>query len=247
VKVLDIENIIARITDKVYAQIAETQTSSQSSAELACTIEHSLLNPDASADVIRKGCEEAKQYGFANVCVSPYYVRMAADILSGSGVAVCTVVGFPHGAASTKAKCAEIREAIMNGATELDVSLMIGAAKSGDFDGLRKDLNEMVSVTGGRAKIKAIYEQGVLTDEEKEKTLGIAAQCGVDYIKISNALTGKKACVEDIKYVRSVIGDKIGIKIDGGIKDAAKVRELMAAGAQRFGCSASVQIVTADK
>ena len=241
---MDIENIIARITDKVYAQIEGAEASSQGGADIACTIEHSLLNPDASAEVIRKGCEEAKKYGFANVCVSPYFVGMAADILSGTNVAVCTAVGFPHGAASTKAKCAEIREAIMNGATELDVSLMIVAAKSGDFEGLKKDLSEMVSVAGGRAKIKAIYEQGVLTDEEKEKTLCIAAQCGVDYIKISNALTGKKACVEDINYVRSIIGKKIGIKIDGGIKDAAKIRELMAADAQRFGCSASVQIVT---
>lgn len=246
-EVLDIENIIARITDKVYAQLEQVDASPQSASDLACTIEHSLLNPDASADMIRKGCEDARMHGFANVCVSPYFVGMAAELLSGSGVAVCTAIGFPHGAASTRAKCTEIREAIMNGATELDVSMMIVAAKSGDFEGVKKDLGEMVSVAGGRAKIKAIYEQGILTEEEKEKVLCIAVQCGVDYIKISNALTGKKACVEDIKYVRSCIGEKIGIKIDGGIKDAAKVRELMAAGAQRFGCSASVQIVLGEK
>lgn len=242
---MDIENIIARVTDEVYTRLGQNMPK-QSAAELAKTIEHSLLNPDASADLIRKGCEEAKKYGFANVCVSPYYVSMAADILRGTNVAVCTAVGFPHGAASTKAKLTEIREAIMNGATELDVSLMIVAIKSGDFEGARKDLCEMVSVAAGRAKIKVIYEQGLLTDEEKVKTLNIAVGCGIDFIKISNALTGKKACVEDIKYVRSVIGDKTGIKIDGGIKDAGTVRELMAAGAQRFGCSASVKIVTGE-
>ena len=165
-------------------------------------------------------------------------------MLKGSGVAVCTVAGFPHGAASTRAKCAEIREAIMNGATELDVSMMIVALKSGDFEGARKDLAEMVSVAGGRARIKAIYEQGLLSDEEKKAALTIAVACGVDFIKISNALTGKKACIEDVRYVRGVIGEEIGIKIDGGIKDAATVRALMAAGAQRFGCSASVGIVT---
>ncbi len=241
---MDIENIIARVTEQVYAQLQSTPK--QNASELAKTIEHSLLNPDASADVIRKGCEDAKKYGFANVCVSPYYVGMAAELLRGTGVALCTAVGFPHGAASTKAKLTEIREAIMNGATELDVSMMIVAIKSGDFEGARKDLCEMVSVAGGRAKIKAIYEQGILTEDEKAKALKIAAECGVDFIKISNALTGKKACVEDVKYVRSVIGDKISIKIDGGIKDAATVLELMAAGAQRFGCSASVKIVTGE-
>lgn len=239
---MDIESIILSVTEQVYAQLQSAPK--QSASELAKTIEHSLLNPDVSADFIRMGCEEAKKHGFANVCVSPYYVGMAADILRGSGVAVCTTVGFPHGAASTKAKCTEIREAIMNGATELDVSMMIVAIKSGDFEGARKDLCEMISVSGGRAKIKAIYEQGLFTDEEKARTLNMAVQCGTDFIKISNALTGKKACAEDIRYVRSIIGDKTGIKIDGGIRNAATLRELMAAGAQRFGCSASVKIVT---
>ena len=239
---MDIEGIVARVTEEVYKRLGDTAPEPRAS-ELAGSIEHSLLNPDTSADTIRKGCEDAKKYGFANVCVSPYYVSMAADMLRGSKVGICAPVGFPHGAASTKAKCAEIREAIMNGATELDVSMMTTAIKSGDFDYANKDLFEMVSVAGGRAKVKAIYEQGLLSDEEKVKELTIAAQCGVDFIKISNALTGKKACAEDVKFVRSIIGDKIGIKIDGGIKDAKTVTDLMAAGAQRFGCSASVKIV----
>lgn len=242
---MDIEKIVARVTEEVYARLGD-RAPQESASALAGTIEHSLLNPDASADTIRKGCEEAAKYGFANVCVSPYYVSMAAGLLRGSGVAVCTVAGFPHGAASTKAKCAEIREAIMNGATEIDVSMMFVAIKSGDFEGARKDLREMIEVAGGRAKIKAIYEQGILTDEEKVKALKIAVECGADFIKISNALTGKKACVEDVKFVRSVIGEKTLIKIDGGIKDAKTVRELIAAGAQRFGCSASVKIVTGE-
>jgi len=240
---MDIEEIITRVTEEVYAHLTDARPA-RCAAELAGSIEHSLLNPDASADMIRKGCEEAKQYGFANVCVSPYYVGMASEMLKGSGVAVCTAVGFPHGAASTKAKCAEIREAIMNGATELDVSMMIVALKSGDFEGAKKDLCEMVSVTGGRAKIKAIYEQGLLSDNEKAKALCIAMQCGVDFIKISNALTGKKACVEDVNFVRRQIGDKMGIKIDGGIKTADTAYGLIAAGANRLGCSASVKIVT---
>jgi deoxyribose-phosphate aldolase len=240
---MDIESIIARVTEETYARLAAMQTK-RAPGELAGAIEHSLLNPDACAEVIRKGCAEAKQYGFANVCVSPYYVAMARDALRGTNVAVCTAAGFPHGAASTKAKCTEIREAIMNGATEIDVSMMIVAAKSGDFETVKKDLAEMMSVAGGRAKIKAIYEQGLFSDEEKVKMLTIAVQCGVDFIKISNALTGKKAVVEDVQFVRSVIGAKTGIKIDGGIKDAQTASALLDAGANRLGCSASVKIVT---
>ena len=240
---MDIESIIARVTEETYARMAAMKAG-RTPAELAAAIEHSLLNPDTSADTIRKGCAEAKQYGFANVCVSPYYVAMAADMLRGTGVAVCTVAGFPHGAASTTAKCAEIREAIMNGATEIDASMMIVAAKSGDFDFVKKDLAEMVSVAASRAKIKAIYEQGLYNDEEKKRVLKIAAQCGVDFVKISNALTGKKAVVEDVQFVRSIIGPKIGIKIDGGIRDAATANTILDAGANRMGCSASVKIVT---
>lgn len=240
---MNIESIVARVTEEVHKRLAESSAPSPCAANLAGAIEHSLLNPDTSADTIRKGCEDAIKYGFANVCVSPYYVSMAAEILRGSNVGICTPVGFPHGAASTKAKCAEIREAIMNGATELDLSMMIVAIKSGDYNDVKRDLFEMVSVAGSRAKLKAIYEQGLLSAEEKEKTLKIAVQCGVDFIKISNALTGKKACAEDVRFVRAIVGDKIGIKIDGGIKDAATASALLAAGANRLGCSASVTIV----
>jgi deoxyribose-phosphate aldolase len=123
--------------------------------------------------------------------------------------------------------------------------MMIVAIKSGDFDTVKKDLSEMVLVAGGRAKVKAIYEQGLLRDEEKVKALTIARECGVDFVKISNALTGAKACMNDVKFVRSIIGDNIGIKIDGGIKDAKTASILLNAGANRLGCSASVQIVTA--
>lgn len=248
---MDIEAIVAKVTQEVYARLAETQTGEKparapmlSGAELAGKLEHSLLNPDTSADKIRQGCEEAKKYGFANVCVSPYFVRFAKERLGGSNVGICVPVGFPHGAASTKAKCAEIREAILNGATELDVSLQIVAIKSGDFAAVEKDLCEMISVAGGRAKVKAIYEQGLLTDDEKQKTLAIIQKIGPDYVKISNALTGAKACMNDVKFVRSLVGPKIGIKIDGGIKDAKTASILLWSGADRLGCSASVQIVT---
>ncbi len=242
---MDIEKIVAKVTQEVYKRLDQKQMPAAAPVtDLAGALEHSLLNPDTTADVIRQGCADAKKYRFANVCVTPYFVSLAVDLLRGSGIGVCTPVGFPHGAASTAAKCTEIREAILNGASELDVSMQIVAIKSGDFEGAQKDLAEMVSVAGGRVKIKAIYEQGLLTDEQKVRSLTIAKMCGVDYIKISNALTGKKACMNDVKYVRSIIGGKIGIKIDGGIKDAQTASILLNAGANRLGCSASVKIVT---
>jgi deoxyribose-phosphate aldolase len=250
---LDIEAIVAKVTQEVYARLtpAEQVNSAKpararmlTGTELADALEHSLLNPDTSAEKIRQGCDEAKKFGFANVCVSPYFVNLAKERLGGCNVGICVPVGFPHGAASTKAKCAEIREAILNGATEVDVSLQIVAIKSGDFDAVEKDLAEMVSVAGGRVKVKAIYEQGLLTDDEKQRTLSIIKKSGADYVKISNALTGAKACMDDVKFVRSIVGPGIGIKIDGGIKDAKTASILLGSGANRLGCSASVQIVT---
>ncbi len=248
---IDVKEIVERVTKEVYARIGsagiQSLTSPQlsySMTDIASAIEHSLLNPDMTREKMLKGCADVKKYRFGNVCATPFLAADAAEALAGTGIPVCVPIGFPHAAASTAAKVTEIREAIMNGAGELDVSLNIVAIKSGDLDAAKKDLDAMMSAAGGRAKVKAIYEQGLYTEEEKVKALLLAKQAGVDYIKISNALTGKKAVVEDVKYVRSIIGKGIGIKIDGGVKDAATVCALLAAGANRVGASASVQIVT---
>jgi len=247
---IDVKEIVERVTKEVYARIGTaglqnlTAPVSYSMTDIAAAIEHSLLNPDMTREKMLQGCADVKKYRLGNICVTPFFAAEAAQALAGTGIPVCVPVGFPHGAASTAAKVTEIREAIMNGAGELDVSLNIVAIKSGDMDAAKKDLDAMMSAAGGRVKVKAIYEQGVYTENEKEKALLLAKHCGVDYIKISNALTGKKAVVEDVKYVRSIIGKGIGIKIDGGVKDAATVTTLLAAGANRIGASASVQIVT---
>ncbi len=246
---MDIQAIVAKVTEEVLARVRAQQCGTEgvpvkdSGADVADTIEHSVLNPDITADKIIKACGEARECRMANVCVSPYYVSFAAEQLRGSGVKVCTVVGFPHGAASTAAKAAEAREAIKNGAEELDVAMNILAIKNGETEAALRDLKEIVDIARGRAKVKAIYEQSVYTDDEKRTALNIAKASGADYVKISNALTGNKATPEDVRFVRGVLGDGIGIKIDGGISSAARVRELMAAGAQRFGCSKSVQII----
>jgi len=244
---LNIEEIVAKVTQEVLSRLGENTIGSpavkETGSDVAQTIEHSILNPDTTAAQIVKACKEARDLRMANVCVSPYYVTLAAEQLRGSGVKVCTAIGFPHGAASTAAKIAEAREAIKNGAEEMDVSMNILAIKNGEIAEAVKDLKSVVDTVHGKAMVKAIYEQGLYTDEEKAAALNVAKAAGVDFVKISNALTGKKAIVEDVRFVRGIIGNAIGIKIDGGISDAKTVRELMAAGAQRFGCSKSVQII----
>jgi deoxyribose-phosphate aldolase len=246
---LDIEAIVAKVTKEVLLRAGKQQSGAgnakvkDNGEDVAGTIEHSVLSPDITADKIVKACREARECRMANVCVSPYYVSLAAGQLRGSGIKVCTVVGFPHGAASTAAKAAEAREAIKNGAEEIDVAMNILAIKNGEIEEAVRDLKEIINIARGRAAVKAIYEQGLYTEAEKPAALGVAKAAGADYVKISNALSGKKAAEEDVKFVRGILGQGIGIKIDGGISDAAKVRELMAAGAQRFGCSKSVQII----
>lgn len=243
---MDIDKIIAEVTQKVLAEVESQKIEEPRFCirpdEVAGKLEHSLLNPDTALERIIKGCEEAKKYRFANIVVSPYFVPFASRQLKDSGVLVCSAVGFPHGCESTAAKVAEIRECAANGADELDVSLSINAIKSGRIDDARRDLDAMVDAAKGRVQLKAIYEQGVLTPSERERALLIIRSSGVQFCKISNALTGKKAVVEDVKYVRSILGRGIGIKIDGGVKTLETAMTLFDAGADRIGLSASVSV-----
>jgi deoxyribose-phosphate aldolase len=246
---LELDEMIEKITKEVYSLLSIHNAQSdnfkgKSAVELAAALEYSMLNPDTTREQIMDALQVTKRLRLANICVSPYYTSFAAEYLQNTGIAVCVPVGFPHGAASTVSKVAEIREAIKNGATELDVELNILAIKSGDFDAAKKDLEELCNMAKGRAKIKAIYEQGLLNEEEKVKTLKMADSCSIDYIKISNALTGKNACVEDVQFVRSIISRYIGIKIDGGIRSAELASQLLSAGANRFGVSKPELIIT---
>lgn len=210
---------------------------------IASCIEHTLFKPDVNIRTILGGCADAKRYNFTNMCVSPYYVSTVVKELAGTKVKTCTVAGFSHAAASTKAKIAEINEAVNKDADEIDVSLMITAVKSGDYEAFESDLKQMVDCAKGRITVKAIYEQGLYTDEERLKVLSIIKNSGVQFVKISNALTGKAANKEDVKFVRLQVGEDIGIKIDGGIKTFDQAVEILSAGANRIGCSASVKIV----
>gem|GEM_PF-42731 len=247
------EKLIEKITEEIYSRVVQEAKSkgfsindgcvpAACSSDIAAAIDHTNLRPDAAAEEIKKLCREARDYRFATVCVSPWFVPMAAELLRGSGVKVCTVAGFPHGAASTKAKVAEVREAIENGAEEIDVVMNLVALKSGDLDAVKNDLETVIGVARGKARIKAIVEMSLLTEDEKVKACTIAKMAGADFIKVSNALGSGKASIDEIKLVRKIVGPNMGIKVDGGIKDYNAAMTMINAGATRIGASASTAI-----
>ena len=205
-------------------------------------LEHSLLDPGISREKITAECKLAAEYGLANVVVSPYYVETASFILGRTGVAVCSVAGFPHGAASQTSKSAELRECIRKGATEMDVALNVLAIKSREIDVARRELQEMLQIARGKCLIKAIYEQSLYSDEEKNAVLSLIRDCGCDFVKISNALSGKKAEEADVQFVRNIVGSKVGIKIDGGVKTLQRALEIFGSGADRIGLTATVAV-----
>lgn len=206
-------------------------------------IDHTLLGANAVRSDIVRLCLEARQYGFAAVCVNPHWVPLAATELAGSGVGVATVIGFPLGASRTAVKEAEARDAIAAGATEIDMVLNIGAFKSGDRETALLDVRAVVLASAGRAAVKVIIETCYLTDEEKREAALICQRAGADYVKTSTGFGSGGATAADVALIRDAVGPDMGIKASGGIRDAAFARELIEAGATRLGASASVALV----
>ncbi|MBC7084277.1 MAG: deoxyribose-phosphate aldolase [Firmicutes bacterium] len=211
--------------------------------DVAAMIDHTLLKPDATRDQIVKLCEEAKQYGFASVCVNPANVSLAASLLKGTPVKVCTVIGFPLGATTPTAKAIETRDAIANGATEVDMVINVGALKSGDYDLVKRDIEAVVEAARGKAIVKVILETALLTDEEKVKACLLAKMAGADFVKTSTGFGPGGATVEDVRLMRKVVGTDMGVKASGGIRNLESARKMIEAGASRIGASASVAIV----
>ena len=205
-------------------------------------LEHSLLDPGISREKVIAECRLAVECGVACVVVSPYYVECAAGILGRTGTLVCSAVGFPHGAMSQTAKSAELQQCIRRGAKEMDVAINALAIKSGEVDVARRELQEMIQIARGKCRIKAIYEHALYTDEEKKAVLSMIRDCACDFVKISNVLSGKKAEEIDVQFTRSFVGDKVGIKIDGGVKTLERALELFAAGADRIGLTATIAV-----
>ena len=207
-------------------------------------IDHTLLKQDATSEEIKKLCKEALEYNFASVCVNPTNVELAAKILNGSLVKVCTVIGFPLGANTTKIKVLEAKDAVENGATEVDMVINIGRLKDKDYDYVKKDIEAVVNEVKGKALIKFIIETCLLTDEEKVIACKLASEAKADFVKTSTGFSTGGATPFDVKLMRETVGENMGVKASGGIRTSEDAKELIKNGANRIGASASIKICT---
>ena len=208
-------------------------------------IDHTLLKSVATKAEIETLCKEAIAHDFMSVCVNASRVALCREFLEGSGVKICTVVGFPLGATTTATKVFEAEEAIINGATEIDMVISVGALKSGDLDYVKADITAVnKAVQGKGALLKIIIETCLLTDEEKVKVCTICKEIGVDFVKTSTGFSTGGATVEDVTLMRKTVGADIGVKASGGVKNADDAQKMIAAGANRLGTSSGVLIAS---
>lgn len=210
---------------------------------IASMIDHTLLKPDATGEMIDKLCAEAKKYEFAAVCVNPYYVSRAKELLKDTNIKVATVIGFPLGANTKEVKAFETEDAIKNGANEVDMVINIGALKSEEYDVVIDDIKSVVKAANGKAIVKVIIETCLLTEEEKIMACKLAKEAGADYVKTSTGFSTGGATVEDVKLMKEIVGDSLKIKASGGIRDYKTAKAMIDAGASRIGASASIKIV----
>ena len=236
--------LIRREVREVLAEPSDAILAQPTFADPASLIDHTLLKPTATADQIRQLCAEAREYTFAAVCVNPVWVPLCAELLAGSPVEVCTVVGFPLGADLSEAKAFEAERCIDLGASEIDMVINIGALKAQDFRAVRDDIAAVVSRshTAG-AIVKVIIEAAYLTDEEKVAACILAKHAGADFVKTSTGFGPSGATTADVALMRRVVGPDIGVKAAGGIRSGEDFKSMVAAGANRIGASAGVKIV----
>lgn len=214
---------------------------------LAKMIDHTALKPETTKEQIVKLCNEAKEYGFFSVCVNPMWVQEASNLLKGTDVKVCTVIGFPLGANTPETKAFETKNAIDKGATEVDMVINIGALKDKNDDLVEQDIRAVVEAAHGKALVKVIIETCLLTEEEKVRACKLAVKAGADFVKTSTGFSSLGATVEDVKLMRETVGEQVGVKASGGIRDREFALQLIEAGATRIGASASVAIVKSEK
>ncbi len=211
---------------------------------IAHYIDHTLLKPTATWNEIEVLCKEAMEYGFAAVCVPPLYVKKAKEMLTNSKVKTATVIGFPFGYSAIEAKVAEIVLAIVDGAEELDLVINISAIKNNDWNFIASEINTIMPIIKSKERvIKVIIESGVLTDDEIIKCCDIYGAAGVDYVKTSTGYAEKGASIHAVRLIRAHLSDAVKIKASGGVKSYSFAKELINAGANRLGCSSSIQIV----
>jgi deoxyribose-phosphate aldolase len=244
---LSTHNYVQRVQPVVSAgadRIASTLGILPTDGSLAHMIDHTLLKPDASQDQIAQLCYEASKYNFASVCINPTNVKLCAQLLKGSGVPVCTVVGFPLGATPTEVKVFETQQAIRDGATEVDMVINVGALKSRDYELVEGDIAAIARAChAGNAILKVIIEAALLTDEEKIVACQLVKVAGADFVKTSTGFGPGGATPEDVALMRRVVGPTMGVKAAGGIRTYEDAQKMIAAGATRIGASASIKIV----
>lgn len=251
---MEVNKLIEEITRDVLKELGETghfrlntgeslMGKEISPVDLAKMVDHTLLKPEATYGDVEKLCNEAKEYHFASVCINPAHVKLAAKLLDKSGVKVCTVIGFPLGANTPATKAIEVRDAIANGATEVDMVINVGALKSGDYDLVSRDLKAVVDAAAGQALTKVIIETCLLTDQEKIKACLLAKNAGADFVKTSTGFGKGGATVEDVALMRKTVGPEMGVKASGGVRDRRIAEQMVKAGANRLGTSAGVAIV----
>lgn len=235
---------VSPVVDAGADRIASTLGVFPTDGQLAHMIDHTILKPDATQDEIAQLCYEARKYNFASVCVNPSYVKLCSDLLEGSDVLVCTVVGFPLGATPTEVKVFETQQAVREGADEVDMVINVGALKSRDYERVERDIASVArAVHAGGAILKVIIEAALLTDEEKVAACQLAKVAGADFVKTSTGFGPGGATSEDVALMRRVVGPSLGVKAAGGIRTYEDAKKMIAAGASRIGASASVKIM----
>ena len=210
--------------------------------EIAKMIDHTILKPEATKEQVKNVCEEALKYNFASVCINPGQVAFVASMLKGSKVKVCTVIGFPLGANTTRVKAIEASEAIKDGAEEVDMVINIVRLMDKDYDYVREDIKTVVEAAKGKALTKVIIESCLLTDEEKVTACKLAKEAGADFVKTSTGFSKGGATYEDIKLMRETVGSEMGVKASGGVRSNKDALSMIEAGATRIGASASIAI-----
>lgn len=211
-------------------------------ASLAKTIDHTLLKAVGTESQVRELCAEARRHGFASVCVNPVWVPLCARELAGSEVLVCTVIGFPLGANRSETKAAETRQAVAEGADEVDMVIHLGAAKAGDWKAVEEDIRAVVKAAG-TARVKVIIETCYLTDDEKVKACEASMRAGAHFVKTSTGFGTGGATAEDVRLMKRTVGDTLQVKASGGIRTCEDALKMLEAGADRIGASSGVAIL----
>jgi deoxyribose-phosphate aldolase len=215
--------------------------------DIAKYIDHTILKPEATVEDVKKLCKEAREYNFASVCVNGCYAALVSTELAGSDVKTCVVVGFPLGAMTKEAKAFETTDAINNGANEIDMVINVGALKDKNYDLLKEEIEAVVNAAKGKAIVKVIIETCLLTDQEKIKVCEISKEAKADFVKTSTGFSSGGATKEDIALMRKTVGQDLGVKASGGVRDYKTAMDMINAGASRIGASAGIAIVSESK